>query len=90
MSYQKTITLARRGKGCHIIQNEIEREISDGLSKTKCGLLNVFVHHTSCGLSLNENADPDVRKDMDMALDKIVPESLPWRHLDEGLDDSYV
>ncbi|KAJ3514373.1 hypothetical protein NLJ89_g2412 [Agrocybe chaxingu] len=44
--------------------------------------------HTSAGLTVNENYDKDVRRDMDMALDTIVPESLNWRHTDEGPDDS--
>ncbi|KAH8919925.1 hypothetical protein BT69DRAFT_1284453, partial [Atractiella rhizophila] len=58
------------------------------VSKTKIGILHLFVQHTSCALSVNENYDPDVRKDMTMALDKIVPESLAWQHTDEGPDDS--
>jgi len=48
----------------------------------------LFIQHTSAALTINENYDPDVRKDMDMALDKIVPEDLNWLHTDEGPDDS--
>jgi secondary thiamine-phosphate synthase enzyme len=52
------------------------------------GILFLFLQHTSAALSLNENCDPTVRTDMDMALDTVVPESLPWEHVDEGPDDS--
>ncbi|KAF9270302.1 hypothetical protein L218DRAFT_26443 [Marasmius fiardii PR-910] len=48
----------------------------------------MFRKHTSCALTVNENYDRDVRRDMDMALDHIVPESLSWLHTDEGPDDS--
>lgn len=51
-------------------------------------MLFLFIQHTSAALTVNENFDKDVRKDMDMALDTIVPESLDWRHTDEGPDDS--
>jgi len=51
-------------------------------------MLFLFIKHTSASLSVNENYDPDVRKDMDMALDHIVPEELGWLHTDEGPDDS--
>ena len=50
----------------------------------------VIVQHTSASLMLNENADPDVRKDMDMGLDKIVPETFPYIHTDEGPDDMVI
>jgi thiamine phosphate synthase YjbQ (UPF0047 family) len=48
------------------------------------GILFLFIKHTSAALTLNENADIDVRKDMDAVLDEIVPESFNWRHVDEG------
>ena len=51
-------------------------------------MLFLFIQHTSAALTVNENYDPDVRKDMDMALDTIVPENLNWIHTDEGPDDS--
>lgn len=54
----------------------------------ECGLMNVFVKHTSCGLTINENADPDVRSDMAKILDHIVPENQPYYdHTMEGADD---
>ncbi|WFD18918.1 Rho GTPase activating protein [Malassezia caprae] len=88
MPAQKTFTLASRSKGCHLVQDEVEREVRDMLRGVQVGLLTLFLQHTSAALSLNENFDRDVRSDMDMAMDHIVPESLPWRHTDEGPDDS--
>ena len=88
MPAQKTFTLNARTKGCHLVQSEVEREISDMIRGVQVGILTLFIQHTSAALSLNENVDRDVRTDMDMALDHVVPESLPWRHTDEGPDDS--
>ncbi|CAO1627277.1 unnamed protein product [Sympodiomycopsis kandeliae] len=88
MPWQTTFTLASRGKGCHLVTDEVNRQIAEGLKGTKVGILTLFIQHTSAGLSVNENFDSTVRKDMDMAFDRIVPESLPWKHTDEGPDDS--
>ncbi|PAV22366.1 hypothetical protein PNOK_0232300 [Pyrrhoderma noxium] len=88
MPWQKEFTLSRRGKGCYLVTDEVNNHIKPGLSNVKIGILYLFVKHTSCAITVNENYDPDVRKDMDMALDKIVPESLNWQHVDEGPDDS--
>ncbi|KAF7306993.1 hypothetical protein MIND_00492100 [Mycena indigotica] len=87
--WQKEFTLSRRGKGCHLVTQEVIREIQPGMKDVQIGMLFLFIKHTSASLTVNENYDPDVRADMDMALDSIVPEqTLPWRHTDEGLDDS--
>ncbi|QRW01678.1 hypothetical protein RhiLY_00675 [Ceratobasidium sp. AG-Ba] len=88
MPWQKTITLSRRSKGCHLVTDEVTSQIQDGLKQTPVGVLHLFIQHTSAALTVNENYDPDVRKDMTMALDQIVPESMPWLHTDEGPDDS--
>ncbi|KAK0506177.1 hypothetical protein EDD18DRAFT_1122310 [Armillaria luteobubalina] len=88
MGWQKTFTLSRRSKGCHLITDEVRLNIKEGLEGVSVGMLFLFIKHTSCALTLNENWDKDVRKDMDMALDHIVPESLNWLHTDEGPDDS--
>lgn len=90
-STETTIKLKSRTKGCYLITNEIlGGDLAKEVSATKIGILHLFAQHTSCSLSLNENADPDVRSDMDMALDHVVPESLDWQHVDEGPDDRYV
>jgi len=88
MPWQKTFSLSKRSKGCHLITDEVNHHISEGLRNTKVGMLYLFIQHTSAALTVNENYDPDVRKDMTMCLDKIVPESMPWLHTDEGPDDS--
>lgn len=69
-----------------MITGEILRHLPDPLPAT--GLLNIFVKHTSCGLTLNENADPDVRTDMAHILDRLIPENAPfYEHTIEGSDD---
>lgn len=66
MPAQKTFTLSSRSKGCHLVQDEVEREVRDMLRGVQAGLLTLFLQHTSAALSLNENFDKDVRTDMDM------------------------
>jgi secondary thiamine-phosphate synthase enzyme len=51
------------------------------------GVLTLFIRHTSASLTIQENADPDVRADLIDALDRLAPESAPWRHASEGTDD---
>ncbi|KAI0271383.1 hypothetical protein BC834DRAFT_818750 [Gloeopeniophorella convolvens] len=86
MAWQKTFTLAKRSKGCHLVTEEILSQIEAGLSGVQIGMLFLFIQHTSAALTINENYD----RDMDMALDNIVPESLNWRHTDEGPDTVVV
>jgi secondary thiamine-phosphate synthase enzyme len=88
MGWQKTFDLPRLSKGCHLVTDDVLAEISEGIEDVKVGMLFLFIQHTSAALSINENFDADVRKDMDMALDTIVPETLEWRHTNEGRDDS--
>jgi secondary thiamine-phosphate synthase enzyme len=57
------------------------------LRNFRVGLLHVFIQHTSASLSINENADPEVRRDMERALNAIVPEDFPYEHTIEGPDD---
>jgi len=83
---QKTITLVARSRGMHLITDEIVKSLS-GLPTVKCGLLNLFLQHTSASLTINENTDPDVRADLEMSLSRLVPESWPYRHDAEGSDD---
>ncbi|KAG2226442.1 hypothetical protein INT45_000610 [Circinella minor] len=86
MWYQKQIRLNARNRGCHLVHREIVNQVPE-IKNYKVGMANIFLQHTSASLMLNENADPDVRKDMDMGLDKIVPETFPYIHTDEGPDD---
>ncbi|KAL9084534.1 MAG: hypothetical protein Q9165_008037 [Trypethelium subeluteriae] len=71
--HQRTLTLPSRGRGAHLITQDLEAGIPE-IRSYRIGLLHVFAQHTSCALSLNENWDADVRLDMADALDRIVPE----------------
>lgn len=86
MILQTEFSLRPRTRGCHLITSEILQHLPSPLPEQ--GLLNIFVKHTSCGLTINENADPDVRVDLNAILNKLVPENQPYyTHTMEGLDD---
>lgn len=87
---QHEIRMPAARRGCHLVTSQITKEIGSSLSGFKMGLCNIFLQHTSASLTINENADPDVRKDMETFLSKVaVPEgpTTPWVHTDEGDDD---
>ncbi len=85
MIQQTEFSLQAHRRGSHLVTAEILRQLPP-LPHT--GLLHLFVKHTSCGLTINENADPDVRTDLDGILDHIVPEGQTFYvHTLEGLDD---
>ncbi|MBS4033868.1 MAG: secondary thiamine-phosphate synthase enzyme YjbQ [Ignavibacterium sp.] len=85
--FQKEFYLKARPKGFHLVTNEILQEIPE-LKKFSSGIANIFIKHTSASLTINENADPDVRQDMKSFTDKMVPENLPYFvHTMEGPDD---
>ncbi|KAI0840440.1 hypothetical protein F5Y06DRAFT_294428 [Hypoxylon sp. FL0890] len=88
---QKQFTLPPKSRGSYLITDHVVSSIPE-IRQYKVGLLNLFVQHTSCALSLNENWDDDVRLDMSDALDRIAPEAGPkgeemYRHNAEGRDD---
>lgn len=83
---QKTIQLPKYGRGCHLITSHVLKEL-DIMASLKVGILHVFIQHTSASLSINENADPDVRQDMETALNRLVPEEQDFIHTMEGPDD---
>lgn len=86
MIRQTTFIIAHKRRGCHLITHEVMQNLPHPLPQT--GLLNLFVQHTSCALSINENADPDVRYDMDKIMDHLVKENEPYyAHTPEGADD---
>ncbi|MDD7911114.1 secondary thiamine-phosphate synthase enzyme YjbQ [Pseudovibrio exalbescens] len=68
---------------------DISQEVSDWLGQVgvRDGLLTIFMRHTSAGLTIQENADPDVLFDLKTAMDRLAPENGPWRHTIEGPDD---
>lgn len=86
MIIQKEFRLPAYKRGYHLITNEILKRIKDELPEK--GLLHVFIKHTSAGLTINENADPSVRKDFESIFNKMVPEDQPYyTHTEEGPDD---
>lgn len=86
MIQQTEFRLSAKRRGCYLITQEILDNLPRPLPKV--GLLNLFVQHTSCALSINENADPDVRYDMEKIMNHIVKENEPYYdHVLEGSDD---
>lgn len=84
---QKTLTLAPKSRGFHLITGEILRDLPE-LQDFRVGLAHIFIQHTSASLAINENADPTVRTDMEMFFTETVPEDASkYLHTLEGLDD---
>jgi len=85
MIQQKQFSLPHYERGFHLITELISREISPLPDQ---GILNLFIKHTSAGLTINENADPSVRVDFESIFNHIVPENEPYyTHTFEGSDD---
>ncbi|MDR1331765.1 MAG: secondary thiamine-phosphate synthase enzyme YjbQ [Tannerella sp.] len=85
MILQKEFSLTRRGRGFHLVTEEVVRHLPP-LPKT--GVLHLFIKHTSAALSVNENADPDVPADLNAIFDRLVREREPYyTHNCEGDDD---
>ena len=84
---QKEITLKERKRGFHLVTDEIVRAVPQ-ISEVTTGVCLVFIRHTSASLTINENADPTVRKDFETYFNKSVPENDPaYVHNYEGPDD---
>lgn len=84
MIQQIEIELRPHGRGYHLISLDIEKEIR----LPEKGMLNLFLKHTSAGLTINENADPSVRVDFETVFNKLVPEDdADYVHVFEGADD---
>ena len=86
MWIQRTITLSARRRGYHLVTSAILQEVPE-IASIGTGLLHVFIQHTSASLTINENADPDVRVDFETAMNHAVPATLPYVHTLEGPDD---
>lgn len=85
MIIQQHITLPAFPRGFHLITNLVQEALPE---LPEVGLLNVFILHTSAGLTINENADPDVRTDYETIFNRLVPENDPaYVHTIEGPDD---
>ncbi len=83
---QRTIRLGRKPRGFHLVTREITAQLPE-LKEVAIGILHLFLQHTSASICINENADPDVRRDMETAMNHVVPESLDYVHTLEGADD---
>ncbi len=84
--YQETITLSPRSKGFHLITSEIEKALLS-MPSIETGLLHLFIQHTSASLSINENADPTVREDMENFFSELADDKPYYIHTYEGADD---
>jgi secondary thiamine-phosphate synthase enzyme len=85
MQASHKLRVTTRGKGFVEITDDLRRWLR-GISAGN-GLLTVFVCHTSASLTIQENADPNVRRDLMTTLDRLAPEDAPYTHAEEGLDD---
>ena len=85
MISQKEFSLKGRGRGFHLVTDEVLRNLP---SLPKAGLLHLFIKHTSAALTINENADPDVQTDLNAIFDRLVKErEVYYQHTIEGTDD---
>ncbi|MFM7074176.1 MAG: secondary thiamine-phosphate synthase enzyme YjbQ [Planctomycetota bacterium] len=85
--HQAVIRLAPRRRGFHLVTDELVASVAETMRGLRVGLFHAFLQHTSASLIINENADPDVPRDLEMSLSRIAPESFPYRHTAEGPDD---
>ena len=86
-NWQETIQLKAKSRGFHLIDHEILQQLPK-LASSGIGILHLFIQHSSASLTINENADPTVRSDMESHFNKFVPENAPYyRHTYEGPDD---
>lgn len=84
---QKKITLKSRQRGFHLITNEIIQQVPE-LKNITAGTAHIFIQHTSASLTINENADPSVRRDFESHFNRMVPEDASlFKHTLEGADD---
>jgi secondary thiamine-phosphate synthase enzyme len=84
---QKQFTLKPRERGFHLITNEIVQQVPE-LKNITAGIAHIFIQHTSASLTINENADPSVRRDFEAHFNRMVPEDVTlFEHTLEGPDD---
>jgi secondary thiamine-phosphate synthase enzyme len=84
--YQHRLTLPAFRRGFHLITRQVVDAVPE-LTSIEIGLLTVFIQHTSASLTINENADPDVPRDLETSFNSIAPEEFPYVHTCEGPDD---
>lgn len=84
---QQQITLSAKPRGFHLVTDEIRGQMPD-ISNISTGIAHIFIQHTSAGLTINENADPSVRRDFETHFNRMVPEDTSmFEHTLEGADD---
>jgi secondary thiamine-phosphate synthase enzyme len=85
--YRRVVQLQPRRRGFHLVTDEIVAQLPE-LARLRTGLLHLFIQHTSASLVINENASPDVRRDLERQLQDIVPDGPHhYEHVHEGPDD---
>lgn len=88
MIYQTSFRLPAYERGYHLITDRVGAALAAERELPPVGLLHLFIQHTSAAITINENADPDVRTDFEGIMNRIVPENLPFlTHTMEGPDD---
>lgn len=86
MAHQAVLEFSTAGRGTRDITDAVAKVVA--ASGVQCGLAHVFVQHTSCSLTITENADPDVRRDLETIVARLAPDGDPaYRHDTEGPDD---
>ena len=86
MWIQRSVELPEYPRGFNLITDRVRDRLPE-IADCRVGMLHLFIQHTSASLTLNENADSDVRSDFETAMNHAVPESLPYSHTLEGRDD---
>ncbi|TWT54597.1 hypothetical protein Pla22_22470 [Rubripirellula amarantea] len=86
MWIQRILRLPPVRRGFHLVTGQIVESVPE-IAQIQTGWMQVFIQHTSASLTINENADPDVRHDFETAMNHAVPETLPYVHTIEGPDD---
>ena len=85
--FQKTIQITSKRRGFHLITREVLSQLPE-IQDYSCGLVHIFIQHSSASFTINEYADPDVRKDFESHFDRVVPEDASYfLHTAEGPDD---
>jgi len=84
--FQRTITLPPYRRGFHLINRVIKESIPE-IENIQIGCLNLFLQHTSASLTINENASPEVRDDLESLTNALAPQDFPYPHSLEGPDD---
>jgi secondary thiamine-phosphate synthase enzyme len=86
MAHQTILEFSTSGRGTRDITDDVDKAVAQ--SGVRCGLAHVFVQHTSCSLTITENADADVRRDLETIFKRLAPDGDPdYRHDLEGPDD---